>query len=91
LAASFPIALSLAGAAGRRADDTGGEREIAFVTAIAYSGFLVGPPLIGGIAQASSLTVSFVVVGALAALIAPSAVGAGRARHRELTALATTT
>jgi MFS family permease len=89
LAASFPIALSLAGAAGRRADDSGGEREIAFVTAIAYSGFLAGPPLIGGIAQATSLTTSFVVVGFLAALIAPSAVGAGRARHRELTALAT--
>jgi MFS family permease len=89
LAASFPIALSLAGAAGRRADDTGGEREIAFVTTIAYSGFLAGPPLIGGIAQATSLTTSFVVVGLLAALIAPSAVGAGRTRHRDLTALET--
>ncbi|GAB2988779.1 MFS transporter [Amycolatopsis acidiphila] len=86
LAASFPIALSLAGAAGKRDDDSGGEREIAFVTTIAYSGFLAGPPVIGGIAQLSSLSVSFVVVGLLAALIAPAAVGAGRARHRELTA-----
>ena len=85
LAASFPIALSLAGASGKRVDDTGGEREIAFVTTIAYSGFLVGPPMFGGIAQVTSLSTSFVVVGLLAALIAPAAVGAGRARHRELT------
>lgn len=87
LAASFPIALSLAGAAGRRADDSGGEREIAFVTTVAYGGFLVGPPLIGGVAQASSLSAAFVLSGAVAALIAPAAIAAGRARHRELTAL----
>jgi MFS family permease len=86
LAASFPIALSLAGAAGKRADDSGGEREISFVTTIAYSGFVAGPPMIGGIAQLTSLSVSFVVVGLLAGLIALAAVGAGRARHRELTA-----
>jgi MFS family permease len=86
LAASFPIALSLAGVAGKRADDSGGEREIAFVTTIAYAGFLAGPPVIGGIAQATSLSASFVVVSVLAALIAPAAVAAGRARHRELTA-----
>lgn len=86
LAASFPIALSLAGAAGKRDDDSGGEREIAFVTTIAYSGFLAGPPVVGGVAQLTSLSVSFVVVGLLAALIAPAAVAAGRARHREVTA-----
>ncbi|HKS44497.1 MAG TPA: MFS transporter [Amycolatopsis sp.] len=89
LAAAFPIALGLAGATGKRADDSGGEREIAFVTTIAYSGFLAGPPLIGGIAQLTSLSASFVMVGVLAALIAPAAIGAGRARHRELTARAT--
>nr|WP_166462765.1 MFS transporter [Amycolatopsis acidicola] len=86
LAASFPIALSLAGAAGQRGDGGGGEREIAFVTSIAYCGFLAGPPVVGGIAQLTSLSASFVVVGLLAAVIAPAAVGAGRARHRELTA-----
>ncbi|WP_236793940.1 MFS transporter [Amycolatopsis sp. GM8] len=86
LAASFPIALGLAGAAGKRDDDSGGEREIAFVTTIAYSGFLAGPPVIGGLAQLTTLSVSFIVVGFLAALIAPAAVGAGRARHREVTA-----
>jgi MFS family permease len=83
LAASFPIALSLAGDAGKRDDDSGGEREIAFVTAIAYSGFLAGPPMIGGIAQLTSLSVSFVVVGLIAALIAPAALAAARARDRE--------
>lgn len=86
LAASFPIALGLAGAAGRRDDGGGGEREVAFVTTIAYTGFVGGPPMIGGIAQATSLSASFVVIGALAALIALAAVGAGRARRRELAA-----
>lgn len=86
LATAFPMALGLAGAAGKREDDSGGEREIAFVTSVAYTGFVGGPPLIGGIAQLTSLSVSFVVVAVLAALIAPAAVGAGRARHRELTA-----
>jgi MFS family permease len=82
LAAAFPIALSLAGAAGKRADGTGGERELAFVTAIAYTGFLAGPPLIGGIAQVTSLWVSFLFVGLTAALIVPSALAAARARKR---------
>ncbi|WP_038531976.1 MFS transporter [Amycolatopsis methanolica] len=86
LAAAFPVALSLAGEAGKRADGSGGEREIAFVTTVAYTGFLAGPPLIGGIAQATSLSASFVLVAVLAALIAPAAVGASRARHRERTA-----
>ncbi|WP_157357808.1 MFS transporter [Amycolatopsis nigrescens] len=83
LAACFPIALGLAGEAGKRADDSGGEREIAFVTAIAYTGFLAGPPLIGGIAQATSLSTSFVVVAVVAAIIMPAAIGAGLARRRE--------
>lgn len=74
LSTSFPVALSLAGSAGHG----GGEREVAFVSTIAYGGFLAGPPLVGGIAQATSLSVSFVVVGLLAALIAPAAVSARR-------------
>ncbi|WP_043843732.1 MFS transporter [Amycolatopsis taiwanensis] len=86
LAASFPLALGLAGEAGKRDDDSGGEREIAFVTTIAYTGFVGGPPLIGGIAQFTSLTISFVVVAILAMSIAAAAVGARRARHREVTA-----
>ncbi|MEV0066735.1 MFS transporter [Amycolatopsis sp. NPDC050768] len=87
LAAAFPLALSLAGSAGKRADGGGGERELAFVSTIAYSGFLAGPPMIGGIAQATSYSVSFVVVGLIAALIVPAALVAARARRREELAL----
>lgn len=83
LAAAFPIALSLAGEAGKRADDSGGEREIAFVAGVAYSGFLAGPPAIGAIAQVTSLSVSFIAVGLVSALIAAAAIGARRARDRE--------
>jgi len=35
---------------------------IASVTSIGYSGFMIGPPLIGGIAQATSLTVALSIV-----------------------------
>jgi MFS family permease len=83
LAASFPLALSLAGDAGKRGDGTGGEREIGFVTAIAYTGFLGGPPIIGGIAQATDYDVAFVFVALVAALIVPAAVAARRSRRRE--------
>lgn len=83
LSAAFPVALSLAGHAGRRADNSGGERELAFVTMIAYSGFLIGPPVIGGIAQLTSLSWSFVVVAAVAGMIVPSALLAARAGAKE--------
>ncbi|WP_167176249.1 MFS transporter [Saccharomonospora amisosensis] len=83
LAGCFPIALGLAGEAGKRSDGSGGEREVAFVTAIAYTGFLTGPPMIGGIAQLTSLSISFVAVGVIAALIAPAAVAATRQLARE--------
>ncbi|WP_370947697.1 MFS transporter [Amycolatopsis sp. cg5] len=83
LASSFPIALSLAGEAGKRSDGSGGEREIAFVTGIAYTGFLAGPPAIGAIAELTSLSVSFVVIGLVGACIAPAALLAHRARLRE--------
>jgi len=43
---------------------------IASVTTIGYSGFLVGPPLIGGIATATSLTAALFVVVAMSALVA---------------------
>ncbi len=83
LAASFPMALSLAGDAGKRGDGTGGEREIGFVTAVAYTGFLGGPPIVGGIAQATDYDVAFVFVALVAALILPAAVAARRSRRRE--------
>lgn len=85
LAASFPLALSLAGDAGKRGDGTGGEREIAFVTTIAYTGFLGGPPIIGGIAQVTDYGVAFVFVAFVAALILPAAVAARWSRRREET------
>lgn len=85
LAACFPVALGLAGEAGERPDGSGGEREVAFVTAIAYTGFLTGPPLIGGIAHLTSLSVSFVVVAVIAATIVPATVAAGRRVRRERT------
>jgi fucose permease len=83
LAFAFPVALELAGAAGRRADGTGGEQEIGFVTTIAYSGFLIGPPLIGGIAHVTNLAVALGLAGVIAALIAPAALAVAAARRRE--------
>jgi MFS family permease len=83
LAYAFPVGLGLAGAVGRRPDGSGGEREIAFVTAIAYSGFLLGPPMIGGIAQLSNLAVALGVAGVIAAVIAPASLAAAAARRRE--------
>jgi MFS family permease len=83
LAFCFPVTIGLAGAAGRRADGTGGEAEIGFVTTIAYTGFLGGPPLIGAIAQATDLTVALGVVCLCAALIVPMVLLAHRARERE--------
>jgi MFS family permease len=84
LAFSFPVTIGLAGAAGRRADGSGGEREIGFVTTIAYSGFLAGPPVIGAIAQATDLAVGLGVVGVVITLIVPMVLLSRRARNREL-------
>ncbi|MCT2586882.1 MFS transporter [Actinophytocola gossypii] len=83
LAFAFPIALNLAGAVGRRADGTGGEHEIGFVTTIAYSGFLIGPPIMGGVAHLTNLEVAVAFSGVVAALIAPVALAAAAARRRE--------
>ena len=83
LAFAFPVALDLAGAVGRRGDGTGGEREIGFVTTIAYSGFLIGPPMIGGVAQATNLAFAVGFAGVVAVLIAPAALASASARRRE--------
>lgn len=84
LAYSFPVALNMAGVIGQRADGGGGEREIGFVTMIAYSGFLAGPPMLGGLAHLSSLAVALGVAGLIAALIGPATLGARAARRAEL-------
>jgi len=60
------------GAGGRRSATA-----VATVTTLGYAGLLVGPPLVGGVAQASSLRVSFGVLAGLAAFVA---VAATRAR-----------
>jgi MFS family permease len=83
LAFGFPVAIGLAGAAGRRADGSGGEREIGFVTSIAYTGFLAGPPAIGAIAQATNLAVALGVVGLIITLILPLVVLSRRGARRE--------
>jgi MFS family permease len=72
LAFGFPITMGLAGAAGRRSDGSGGERELSFVTTIAYTAFLAGPPLVGGIAQAVSLSLSLGVVAVVVAFTYPA-------------------
>lgn len=86
LAFAFPVALDLAGAVGRRGDGTGGEREIGFVTTIAYSGFLIGPPMIGGVAQLTNLEFAIGFAGVIALLIAPAALASAAARRHEATA-----
>lgn len=83
LAFAFPVALDLAGAVGRRGDGTGGEREIGFVTTIAYSGFLIGPPMIGGVAQVTNLEFAIGFAGVIALLIAPAALASAAVRRRE--------
>ncbi|MEJ2857812.1 MULTISPECIES: MFS transporter [unclassified Saccharothrix] len=84
LAFCFPVVMDLAGDAGKRADGTGGEREIGLVTTVAYTGFLAGPPLVGGIAQASDLSVALGCVALIIALIVPTVLAARGARTREL-------
>ena len=43
------------------------------MTTIGYLGLLVGPPLVGGIAQATSLRVSFLALAVIAAAVAATA------------------
>ena len=59
------------GVAGRRPD---AGTAVATVTTIGYLGLLVGPPLVGGIAQATSLRISFVALPAIAAAVAAAAI-----------------
>ena len=55
------------GLAGRRPDAA---TAVATVTTLGYLGLLVGPPLVGLVAQVSSLRVSFIVLAAIAAAVA---------------------
>ncbi len=58
------------GYAGRRPDAA---TAVATVTTLGYVGLLVGPPLVGGVAQATSLRVSFVVLAAVAVAVVAAA------------------
>ena len=74
VAVVVPLAFTAAGNAGSRPG-----QQIAGVATIAYGAGLVAPASIGGIAHATSLSVSFTVVAALAAMIV---LGAGTLRPR---------
>lgn len=68
VAVVVPLAFAAAGAMGPNPGQA-----IAGVATIAYGSGLAAPGIIGGIAQATSLTVSFAVVTALCALLIPAA------------------
>lgn len=57
-------------AAGRGAEERDRASSVAMITTIGYMGFLIGPPLVGGIAQAVGLRASFVALAGIAVLLA---------------------
>jgi MFS family permease len=74
LAGVAPIAFSLAGdAAPRRAGAAS-----AVVTTIGYGGFLLGPGLVGGVAEVTSLRLALLVVAMAGVAISALAIGLGR-------------
>jgi fucose permease len=68
IAVVVPLAFAAAGKSGANASQA-----IAGVATVTYTSGLIAPAVIGGIAQATSLTVSFGVVTALAAALIPTA------------------
>lgn len=64
---------TLFGAAGRTAPEAERGTAVATVTTLGYLGFLVGPAIVGGVAQAVGLRASFVVLAGAAALVALAA------------------
>ena len=52
------------------------------MTTIAYTGFLAGPPIVGGLAHVSSLVVSLGFVALVTALIIPATWLARRAARQ---------
>ncbi|MDQ6681933.1 MAG: MFS transporter [Chloroflexota bacterium] len=83
LSVTFPLVLSWAGA---RRPASGGSAAAAIIS-IAYSGFLVGPAVIGGLAQLASLRVALLTVSLCGLLIILGGVTAGRvSRARQVSA-----
>ncbi|MEU8246739.1 MFS transporter [Nonomuraea sp. NPDC048916] len=76
LATVVPVIFSAVGAAGGPVG-----RALSLVTAFGYSGLLVGPALLGYVAEASSLPVALIVPAVLAAVVALTGVPAIRALH----------
>lgn len=78
-----PILFSAAGRAGPEAERAGA---VATMTTVGYAGFLIGPPLVGGIAQAVGLRASFAVLAGVALLLGAAtprlALGQARAAAR---------
>jgi MFS family permease len=71
VACVFPVVLSAAG----RADPGRSGPAVAFVSTIGYTGFLAGPPVIGFLADRTTLAWGLGVVALLAAVAAALAVG----------------
>lgn len=71
---------TLLGAAGRRAGTRDRGASVATVTSIGYLGFLVGPPIVGAVAEAVGLRAAFAALGLVAAalVVATPRLGLGR-------------
>ncbi|MFI7447378.1 MFS transporter [Nonomuraea sp. NPDC049714] len=82
LATVVPVIFSAVGAAGGRVG-----RALALVTAFGYSGLLVGPAVLGYVAEASSLPIALIVPAVLAAVVALTGAPAIRALARVATPL----
>ena len=70
---------TLFGAAGRGASEEERGSAVASVTTISYLGFLVGPPLIGGVSGATGLRVGIGLLAAIALALAVTSAAARRA------------
>jgi len=84
LSCVFPVVLSAAG----QTPGIAAGPAIALVSALGYGGFLVGPPLIGLVAEVVSLPVALSVVVAMGAIMVGLAGSLAPARHGEAAATA---
>ncbi|GAA2269799.1 MULTISPECIES: MFS transporter [Kitasatospora] len=75
----FPLAIAQAGA-------IGGPRGVATASTLGYAGMLIGPPVIGFLADATSLPIALTTVAATSALTGLLAVAVRARRTRERTA-----
>ncbi|MGW0805884.1 MFS transporter [Nonomuraea sp. NPDC002799] len=77
LATVVPVLFSAVGAAGGRVG-----RALAMVTAFGYSGLLLGPAVLGYVAESSSLPIALIIPAVLAAVVAVTGAPAIRALLR---------